>query len=243
MRLTDIVQSLTEDRKKRQSSSKIDSALDAVNAGSSEGAGIGSGKRSAAARRALRAMLIDHPQEISGMIEKLMHEDMTCQTLGPGVTAPLTSARGWLEHRSRIGSYRTLAHGAWGVAGALDALMSGQIASARARLGVLMLQFDQSAIDRGPWYLASELSLEMPPPFAALEQHRVPNIQDGESPYSILDQRWAEVSLAHLKEQEDFLTRRKNLGKVKKEEEDADSPKNRRARAKAKPKASNDSEA
>lgn len=244
VRLTDIVQSLTEDRKKKQSSSRIDSALDVVSSGSTDGAGIGSGKRSAAARRALRAMLIDHPQEISGMIERLMHEDMTCQTLGPGVTAPLTSARGWMEHRSRIGSYRTLAHAAWGVAGALDALASGQVASARARLGILMLQFDQSAIDRGSWYLSSELALEMPPPFAALEQHRVPNIQDGESPYSkLLDQRWAEISLAHLKEQEDFLSRRKNLGRPKKEDEDADSPKSRRAKAKAKAKASNDSEA
>lgn len=160
VRLTDIVQSLTEDRKKKQSSSRIDSALDVVSSGSTDGAGIGSGKRSAAARRALRAMLIDHPQEISGMIERLMHEDMTCQTLGPGETAPLTSARGWMEHRSRIGSYRTLAHAASGVPAALDALASGQVASARARVGIVMLQFDQSAIDRGSWYLSSELALE-----------------------------------------------------------------------------------
>ena len=180
LRLTDIVQSLTDDRKKKTQSSRLDSALDVgVTGGASDSVGIGSGKRSAAARRALRAMLIEHPQEISGMIEKLMHEDMTCQTLGPGVTAPLTSVRGWMEHRSRIGNYRTLAHAAWGVAGAMDALASGNIASARARLGILMLQFDQSAIDRGSWYLASELSLESPPPFAALEQHRAPNIQTG----------------------------------------------------------------
>ena len=245
LRLTDIVQSLTDDRKKKIQSSRLDSALDVVvTSGTSDSAGIGSGKRSAAARRALRAMLMEHPQEISGMIEKLMHEDMTCQTLGPGVAAPLTSTRGWMEHRSRIGNYRTLAHAAWGVAGALDSLAAGNIASARARLGILMLQFDQSAIDRGSWYLASELSLESPPPFAALEQHRVPNIQDGESPYSkLLDQRWAEVSLAHLKEQEDFLARRKNLGKTKKEDEDADALKIRKAKAKAKARSSNESEA
>ena len=245
LRLTDIVQSLTDDRKKKSQSSRIDSALDVgVASGASDSVGIGSGKRSAAARRALRAMLLEHPQEISGMIEKLMHEDMTCQTLGPGVAAPLASARGWMEHRSRIGNYRTLAHAAWGVAGALDSLAAGNIPSARARLGILMLQFDQSAIDRGSWYLASELGLESPPPFAALEQHRVPNIQDGESSYSkLLDQRWAEVSLAHLKEQEDFVTRRKNLGKTKKEDEDAEALKNRRAKAKAKAKSSNESEA
>ena len=51
------------------------------------------------------------------------------------------------------------------------------------------------------------------------------------------------MSLAHLKEQEDFVTRRKNLGKTKKEEEDAEALKNRRAKAKAKAKGSTDSEA
>ena len=73
---------------------------------------------------------------------------------------------------------------------------------------------------------------------SALEQHRLPNLQAGEAPYSrLLDSRWAEICMTHLREQEDFVNRRKNLGKVapKKEAEDeGDAP---RRRPKAKPKA------
>ena len=238
-KLTSIVATLAEDKKKKLGASKLDSALDHVGSGpSSEGGGLGTGKRSAAARRALRSMLHEHPAEIYQCIERLMWEDISSQTLVPGVSAPSFSCRAWMEHRSRISSYRTLAHAAWGVAGALDCLANQKPEHARARLAVLMLQFDQSAIDRGSWYLASELGLEPGPPMTALEQHKLPNVIEGESPYSkLLDPRWQEVAMSHLKEQEEFVTRRKNLGKSKKEgEEDSESTK-RKAKAKAKAKA------
>jgi hypothetical protein len=238
-KLTSIVATLAEDKKKKLGASKLDSALDHVGSGpSSEGGGLGTGKRSAAARRALRSMLHEHPAEIYQCIERLMWEDISSQTLVPGVSAPSFSCRAWMEHRSRISSYRTLAHAAWGVAGALDCLANQKPEHARARLAVLMLQFDQSAIDRGSWYLASELGLEPGPPMTALEQHKLPSVIEGESPYSkLLDPRWQEVAMSHLKEQEEFVTRRKNLGKSKKEgEEDSESTK-RKAKAKAKAKA------
>ena len=192
-------------------------------------------------------MLQDQPSELYTLIEKLMYEDVASQTLVPGMSTPIFSVRSWMEHRSRITAYRTLAHAAWGTAGALDALRAGNVASARARLSIMMLQFDQASIDAGSWYLASELSLENPPPFAALEQHRAPSVISGEAPYSrILDNRWAEVAIGHLREQEDFLTKRKNLGKnasaSKESEEENNSPR-RRAKAKAKAKAAADSNA
>ena len=66
----------------------------------------------------------------------------------------------------------------------------------------------------------------------------------GESPYSrILDGRWAEVALSHLKEQEDFLSKRKGLGKpasTKETEEDSSASPRRRPRPKAKAKAAAD---
>ena len=238
-KLTSIVATLAEDKKKKQGATKLDAALDhAGSGGTSEGATLGSGKRSAAARRALRAMLHEHPAEIYQCIERLIWEDISSQTLVPGMSIPSFSCRAWMEYRSRISSYRTLAHAAWGVAGALDCLANQRPEQARARLAVLMLQFDQSAIDRGSWYLASELSLEAGPPLAALEYYKLPNVIEGESPYSkLLDPRWQEVAMAHLREQEDFVTRRKNLGKSKKEgEEDTESAK-RKAKAKAKGKA------
>ena len=92
--------------------------------------------------------------------------------------------------------------------------------------------------------MASELSLEHPPPFTSLLQHSPPG--EGEPPYSrLLDPRWGEIAMAYLREQEDFLSKRKGLGKtVKKDdgEDDNDSPK-RKNRPKAKAKASSEGDA
>lgn len=99
VKLTDIAQAFSADKRKKASSSKIDSALDQVGA-SSEVHGIGSGKRSAAGRRLLRSMLLEQPSEISSMIEKLMWEDISSQTLTPVLKAPAFSVRAWVEHRS-----------------------------------------------------------------------------------------------------------------------------------------------
>lgn len=119
-------------------------------------------------------------------------------------------------------------------------IIAGNIPAARARLAIMMLQFDQASIDAGNWVLASELSLEGPPPFTSLEQRKPPNVAAGESPYSrILDSRWAELAVAHLKEQEDFLSKRKALGKSNAKstnDEDSEAPK-RKPKYKAKPKA------
>ena len=176
MKLTDIVQTITEDKRKRMGLSKLDNALEFAGGSSPlEAGGIGTGKRSAAARRALRAMLVEQPAEIHTLIEKLMWEDISSQTLVPGVHAPSFSCRAWVEHRSRITSHRTTAHAAWAVAGALDALINQRPVAARARLAILLMQLDQASIDQGSWVLASELGLEAGPPIAALEHHKPPN--------------------------------------------------------------------
>ena len=89
VKLTDLIASMAEEKKKKASVSKLDTALDGAPAGYiSETSGLGSGKRSAAARRALRALLIENPQEISAMVEKLMWEDISSQTLGPNMVVP-----------------------------------------------------------------------------------------------------------------------------------------------------------
>ena len=67
---------------------------------------------------------------------------------------------------------------------------------------------------------------------------------DGEPPYSkLLDSRWQEVALAHLKDTEDYLTKRKNLnkqygrtGKESTADESYDAESKRKAKPKAKPK-------
>ncbi|CAL1144211.1 unnamed protein product [Cladocopium goreaui] len=231
-KLTQIVSVLAQN-KKPSSSNRVEAALDGVSHAQEIG-GYGSGKRAAAARRALRSALVEHPGDLSAVIERHMWEDLSSQTLTPGSPAASLSARAWTEHRSKIGAYKSIAHAAWGVSGALDALFRNDVPSARARLCLLLLQLDQCAVDRGGWQLAAELSLEAPPPFSVLSQHQPPNTADGELPYSrLLNARWAEIALSHLRDTEEYLTKRRGLNKSGAKEELPD-PKRK---AKAKPKA------
>ena len=139
-------------------------------------------KKSAVARRILRTTLQESPDEIYCLIERLMAEDVLSQTLQPGLDIPAFTARGWVEHRSKIGPYKAVAHALWGIAGVLDQLRKGNTSRARARCCLLLLQIDQSCVDKGNWGLASELSLELPPPFVSLSQHLAPSVQDGDLP-------------------------------------------------------------
>ena len=240
-KLTSIVHTLTLDKQKKSAASRIDQALDGVTSSSLDSSsGLGSGKKNAAARRTLRSIFNDHPEEVSQVVERLMYEDLNSQTLGPGQVPKGLNARAWVEFRSRIGNYKTSAHSSWSAAGVLDSLIAGDIPKARARCALLLLQLDQASIDRGNWGLASELALEPPPPFSSLATHVAPSVADGEMPFSrLLDPRWAEISLGFLKDQDDYLVRRKNVGKfnvVKKDSDAAEEP-DPKKRPKPKPKA------
>ena len=115
----------------------------------------------------------------------------------------------------------------------MDKLIKGDVAGCRARLGLLLLMLDQTACDRGNWSLSSELSLESPPPMAVLSQHVPPAVADGEQPFSrLLDPRWAEVAMSHIRETEDFVTKRMKLGK-KEGSEQAEARPKPKAKAKA----------
>ena len=241
-KLTDIMSLLAEDKKKAKGTPKLDIALDsAQGSSSSDGLSLGAGKKTAAARRALRSTFLEHPEEIYNNIEKFMYEDLASQTLGPGQQPLGLNARAWVEFRSRITSYKTGAHCAWCFAGILDAMVAGRYDLARARACLWLLQLDQAAIDRGNWTLAAGLSLEQSPPMTALASHQGPNVQDGESPFSrLLDARWAEVILGHLRDQDEFVTKRRNIGKQSNkntEENEESSSWESRRRPKAKPKA------
>ena len=226
-KLTQILEVLTAEKLKGGKKSKIDTALDYAAIGSSaEGTSVGGVKKAAAARRALRQALLDTPEEVSAMIERLMLEDLTAQTMVPGMPTVALNARAWLEHRSRVGAYKTSAYSAWSAAGILNDLINGRFSHARARAGLLLLMLDQTAIDRGSWVLSAELALEPGPPLARFAQHTLPSTLEGESPYSrLLDSRWAEVALSHLRDTEGYMSRRKNVGKMVVEEEKDKRPK------------------
>ena len=193
--------------------SALERALDGVGGGTGEVAGLPSGRRNASARRALREALITSPADISSVIERLMQEDLASSAPGVGMVQQ-TSARAWLEHRSRVGPFPTAMNLAWCAAGALDALKGGLVEQARARLNVMLMVIDQMSVDKGSWTLASELTLELPPPVQAFRLREHASSSSSSLAYSrLLDSRWAEVSLTHLREQMDFSERRQKLQK------------------------------
>jgi hypothetical protein len=152
-KLTELVALLSADKLKRAKASKMDLALDGVHASGSTGdSSSGSaGKRAAAARRALRVGLQETPEEISNVVEKLILEDLMLRTQAPGMPVSDFNARAWVEHRSRIGAYKTSAYMAWAAAGILDDLVKGRVCHARARAALMLVMLDQVAIDRGSW--------------------------------------------------------------------------------------------
>lgn len=243
-KLTELVALLSADKLKKAKITKMDLALDGVHGGggTADSSSGSAGKRAAAARRALRVGLQESPEEISAMVEKLILEDLTLRTQAPGMPVNDFNARAWVEHRSRIGAYKTSAYMAWAAAGVLDDLVKGRVCHARARAALMLVMLDQVAIDRGSWVLGAELMLEQGPPLSTLASHTLPSVADGESPFSrILDSRWAEVMLSHLRDAEDYLQKRRNLGKKLGDEgdkeKDKDSGKPLRPKAKAKGKA------
>lgn len=130
-------------------------------------------------------MLVEKLDEIYALIEKLMWEEISFQTLVPGVHALAFLCRAWVEQQ--------LPEPAW------QSCSCNPIRLNRSRpLGLV---------------LAGELGLEAGPPMSLLEQHKLPSVASGESPYShILDPRWAAVSLSYLRDQ--FPSKRKNLGRA-----------------------------
>ena len=77
----------------------------------------------------IRAALVDNLQVILKTILSLMQEDSTL----PNLPTP-TSARCWVEHRSKIGRYSTIAKAVLGIAGCLDSIRVGKVAETEARL-------------------------------------------------------------------------------------------------------------
>ena len=115
-KLTELVTLLSADKIKRAKSSKVDIALENLGANTGGDSSTGStGKRAAAGRRALRLALQEAPEDISNVIEKLILEDLTLQTVMPGMPKKDFNARAWVEHRSRIGAYKSSAYllGSW----------------------------------------------------------------------------------------------------------------------------------
>ena len=109
--------------------------------------------------------------------------------------------REYLEQRSRLGAHRPTVSWMWSAAGARDALRQGKTEECLARLDLLLIAGEQSAIDVGSWVLAQELLWEDDPPFSFFAGHLN---RQGDSIRAacsrLCDPRWAEVAMSRISE-------------------------------------------
>ena len=217
VQLTKLVTHFSEE-KVRKRDRNLETMLEtAEGSGSAREAGSYSRSR-AAALRTLQTTLKNDPKLIYTAVEKRLAEDWEESSLQPGIQRGFVSARGWLEHRSRVQGYPAAVRSGWALAGIWDALRAGRNCEARARAALALAQIDQQACDRGSFLLAAEVSLEPPPPMSSFHGHTVP--EPGEVPHSrLLDPRWVDLMMSRLRDLSDYQERRIKLVNGKKTEE------------------------
>ena len=217
--LSKIVSEMRKEKLKKKDKG-LESILDHAESGAPRDAAPSSSSRShMAALRSLQKLLDQQPHLLYREIEKLMAEDWQTGGAMPGVAMMPTTARGWLEHRSKIGNYVGAIRPAWIMAGAWDDLRQGNADRARARLALGVAAYDQQAYDRGSWLLAGEMSLEHPPPYGSFGAHQPPDVW--ETPHTrLIDGRWFDLLISKLRSLADYQEKKAKLnpGKGKAEE-------------------------
>ena len=202
--LTKVVKVLAAEKVKSQAKNPLEQLLDGASS-SSTGDPSSAGRKNAAVLRALKRALQENPSYIYRNIEENLQTDFQSRAVGPGDGGHPGSVRGWLEHRSRI-SHAGQARWAWQVGGIWQCIIDNRIEEARARCAVLVAAADQSAVDGG----RQTALLEAPCPFSSFHAHRPPG--PGELHHSVLlDNRWIETYLAHIKEIDTFQEAKKRL--------------------------------
>ena len=224
LQLSKIVSAMHQDKIQKKDKG-LEAILDHAESGVAKDAlGGGASKTHAAALRSLQKLLLQNPQLIFAEVERLMAEDWELSGPLPGVQHLPTSARGWLEHRSKIGNYVGAIRPAWIMAGAWDNLRGGHHDRARARLALGVAAYDQQAYDRGSWLLAGELSLEPPPPYASFVSHQPP--EPWESPHTrLVDSRWFDLLMSKLKSLADFQEKKLKLNPTRGKSSEEPAPK------------------
>lgn len=207
--LSKIVGEIHKEKKKKKDKD-IESILDRAEGGLGRESGASGGRSKAAALRQLQNLLHRNPRLIYEAIEKNLQEDWELSSMQPGIASSVVSARGWLEHRSRIQAYPSSVRAAWAIGGIWDALRAGRVAEARARSALSLCMLDQQACDGGGWLLAEELAREPAPPYHAFARHQSPAAW--EVPHSrLVDNRWFEIIMAKLKDLAEYQEKKIKL--------------------------------
>ena len=199
MQLTKIVNSLAKRRDKKKD---LEEFLDEASTGDSS-TSTSSSRSKAAAYKRLRSALVNKPEALVSMLEEAMEEDFLQLRAGPGSDLRGTSARAWLEPRSKLQYYPGSIRQAW-ILGA-----NGRVAEAKAR-SLWVAALDQASLDGGNWLMAQEMLLEPAAPFAAFQGRRLPEAWE-QTVTKLVDKRWAEILMWKLKDKDSFNEARKRL--------------------------------
>lgn len=142
VQMSKILGQMYKDKQKAKDKT-LEGILDYAESGSAASSTAGASRSKAAALRSLQRMLTEKPQLLYAEIELAMQKDWERSGQLPGLAAGGVTARGWLEHRSRVQNFPSTVRTAWMIAGVLDALRSNKIAEARARCGLALAALDQ----------------------------------------------------------------------------------------------------
>ena len=225
VKLTKVCSHLAASRKSN-TKDPIEQILDGGATASSDGSGLGSSRKNAAALRALKKCLIDRPAYIYETIEAHLEADFAARSGAPGLPLGGGTIRGWLESRSRIQNYVGHIRWSWAVGGIWQALVEGKHQEARARAALLVAASDQAAVDNGSWLVSQVAMLEPPAPFHAFVNHQPPSHQELQHS-ALLDSRWMELFISHIREMDNYQESKRKLGKPynpNKEKETPDKP-------------------
>lgn len=196
--------------KKLKKDKSLEGILDYAEGGSALGKESSGSRSKAAALRSLRGMLKKQPALLYRAIETRMQEDWDSMGMMPGMGVSTLTARGWIEHRSRIQNFAAAVRTSWMIGGIWDALRANRPEEARARCALSIAMLDQQSYDKGGWLLSGEIALEDNPPYAAFGLHKVPELW--ESPHTkLIDDRWFELMLSKLKDMSEFQERKAKL--------------------------------
>ena len=214
LQLTKLVSHLSEDRIRKKDKG-LESLLDRAEGGGSAKESGSYSRSRAAALRTLQKTLKSNPVLLYRALEANMLEDWEDVGNLPGLGSSTVSARGWMEHRSRIQAYPAAIRSGWALAGIWDSLRGGRHDEARARAGLALAALDQQACDRGSYLLAAEVAMEAPPPYSSFQNHSAP--EPFELPHSkLLDPRWVELMMSKLKDLSEYQEKKLKLSAPKK---------------------------
>ncbi len=133
LQLTKLVQNMAK-KKSTSGKSGFDGIFERVEvAGEAATSSSGGGRSKAVAFKKLKAALTEEPEWISSVAEELMNEDFATLRQAPGLGAVPCTARGWLEHRSKLLHYPATIRFGWVVSGILDCLRNDRVSEAKAR--------------------------------------------------------------------------------------------------------------